>query len=43
MYMEMDDIELMCADCPEDDPWECQCCPFNPINIDDPDYDPWDI
>lgn len=32
-----------CVECEEDDPWECICCSFNPSNIDDPDYDPFDI
>ena len=40
----MDDDEFdYCFDCQEDDYWECYCCPFNPANIDNPDYDPMDI
>ncbi len=38
----MDDYDW-CVDCEEADHWECFCCPFNPNNIDDPDYDPFDI
>lgn len=39
----MDDDYDYCDRCEEDDRWECYCCPFNPINIDDPNYDPFDI
>lgn len=38
----MDDYDW-CIECDETDHWECFCCPFNPNNKDDPDYDPFDI
>lgn len=38
-----DEDDDWCIDCKEDDPWECACCMFNPANIDNPDYNPFDI
>lgn len=38
----MDDYDY-CQDCTEEDYWECHCCPRNPANRDNPDYDPMDI